>query len=209
MSELMRLDDSLGTRLSLEEYRSDFRGRQWAIDGEDSWKLERAQHFVEPGVPSWDAFSRGDWKAALRLMQQEREWIEEFSAQAEEKGISLYRVRVVEEPISPYLQWELHLLRLRAQCGEAIRVLDAAAVAPLERSGPLPELVTLGTSTLYRVRYDEKGALDGAVRFTAPELVAAATELTRELFDRGEDMESFFQRRVADLPPPHRNALAR
>ncbi|MUN37131.1 hypothetical protein GNZ18_11035 [Actinomadura sp. NEAU-AAG5] len=201
------LDDSLGTRLSLEDYRADFRVRQWTIGGEDSWKLERAQHFVEPGFPSWDAFAQGRWGTALRLIRQEREWLAEFSARAGSMGIGLYRVRVVEEPITPYLQWELHLLRERARCGERIRVVDAGSVAALERTGPLPELLTLGSSTLYRIRYDEEGALDGAIRFHIAHLVESATRLTRDLFDRGEDLEPFFRRRVADLPPPRRGAL--
>ncbi|TDB86401.1 hypothetical protein E1264_18020 [Actinomadura sp. KC216] len=207
MPDLTRLDDSLGERLSLEEYRRDFRARQWTIQGEASWKLERAQHFIEPGFPSWDAFARGEWSTALRLLEDEREWLEDFMAEAVRKRIRLFRLRVVQEPLTPYLQWELHLLRLRAECGEDIRVADAEAVARYERSGPLPELVTLGASTLYRVCYDESGALDGAVRFSAPELVADAAELTSELFRGAETMESFFRRRVADLPPPRRNAL--
>ncbi|WP_067793601.1 DUF6879 family protein [Actinomadura formosensis] len=209
MPDLTRLNDSLGERLPLEEYRHDFRDRQWTIEGEDSWKLERAQHFIEPGFPSWDAFARGDWDTAIRLIDDEREWIAEFSTRAREKRIGLYRVRVVEEPLTPYLQWELHLLRLRAECGEAIRVVDADAVARHERSRPLPELITLGASTLYRIIYDDEGALDGAVRFTSPALVADVVAATRELFRRAEDVESFFRRRVAGLPPPRRSTLTR
>jgi hypothetical protein len=34
---------------------------------------------------------------------------------------------VVEEPIIPYLQWEL-LLKVRAEYGELIRVIDADAI---------------------------------------------------------------------------------
>ncbi|WP_433461711.1 DUF6879 family protein [Spirillospora sp. CA-128828] len=209
MPDLTTLDDSLGERLSLDDYRRDFRNRQWTIDGEDSWKLERAQHFIEPGLPSWDAFARGDWDTALHLVDAEREWIEEFSAQARRKRIRLYRVRVAEEPLTPYLQWEMHLLRLRAECGERIRIVDGAAVARFERAGrSLPELVTLGTSTLYRVLYDDDGALDGAIRFESPDLVRAVTGLTRGLFRRAEDVRSYFQQRVADLPPPRRDVLA-
>lgn len=207
MPELRDLDDSRGEHLPLAAYRDDFRRRQWTIDGDDSWKLERGQHFVEPGFPSWDAFARGDWSTALRLIEQEREWLEEFSAKARRKNIGLYRLRVVEEPITPYLQWELHLLNLRAQCGEAIRVVHTGAVAAHERSEPLPELVTLGPTTLYQVLYDDEGELAGAIRFTAPDLVENAVQVTRHLYAQGEDVESYFQRKVAELPPPGRNAL--
>jgi hypothetical protein len=50
---------------------------------------------------------------------------------------------VVERPICPYLQWELHLLTMRAQCGELIRVVPVDMVRDLEANGQLPELITL------------------------------------------------------------------
>jgi Family of unknown function (DUF6879) len=202
MSDLYVLDDFAGVRLTLEEYQADFRVRQWSIDGQESWKLERGQHFREPGFPSWEAFARGEWDEALRLIAEERDFLTEFSAQAKGKGIELYRVRVVEEPIDPYLQWELHLLRLRAECGELIRVVGPGLLAGHEVRGPLPELVTLGSGTLYRVLYSEEGELAGAVRFSDSQVVTRAADVARDLYQQGEDLESFFRREVARLAPP-------
>ncbi|NUS55857.1 MAG: hypothetical protein HOV66_13525 [Streptomycetaceae bacterium] len=45
--KMLGLDAAYGERLSLSDYREDFRERQWTIDNQDSWKLERAQHFEE------------------------------------------------------------------------------------------------------------------------------------------------------------------
>lgn len=191
-----------GVRLPLGKYREEFRAAQWAIPGQESWKVERGQHFREPGFDSWEAFARGDWDTALRLIEDEREYLAEFTAKAGQLGIVLYRVRVVETPIDPYLQWELHLLKLRAECGEQIRVLTAGQVREYETDGPLPELVTLGSSTLYHVLYDNTGELAGAVRVTDPSAVATATELARRLYQRGENLAAFFERVVAPLPPP-------
>src|ERR1044072_4410287 len=139
-----RLESTRGEALSLDAYRRDCRERQWMIDGQDSWKLERQQHFREPGFASWDAFARGDWDEALRLIEEERDYLREFSQEVADHRITLYRVRVVEQPIAPYLQWELHLLRLRAECGEKIRVVSLEHLAELERSDQLPEMLTLG-----------------------------------------------------------------
>jgi hypothetical protein len=202
MPESARLGVLGGVRLPLGKYREEFRAAQWAMPGQDSWKLERRQHFREPGFASWEAFARGDWDTALRLMEDEREYLAEFSAKAAQLGIALYRVRVVEEPIDPYLQWELHLLKLRAECGELIRVLTGNQVSLHEADGPLPEIVTLGSSTLYHILYDDMGELTGAVRVTDPSAVAAAAELARHLYERGEDLAAFFERLVAPLPPP-------
>lgn len=204
------LGELAGERLSLPDYRADFGARQWEIGGQDSWKLERQQHFREPGFASWKAFTEGNWARSLRLVEDEREFLTEFSGKARDLGIGLYRVRVVEQPIIPYLQWELHLLRLRAECGELIRVVSPDQVRDYEPDGArLPELITLGSSTLYRVIYDDHGELDGAVKITSPRQVARATEFIRSLYAQGEDLAAFFQRAVAPLPPPRGEDVVR
>ncbi|WP_016906873.1 DUF6879 family protein [Streptomyces xiaopingdaonensis] len=203
---MLDLDDAAGTELPLDEYREDFRARQWNIPHEDSWKLECGQHFTEPGFPSWDAFARGAWEKSLTLLEEERDFLAEFGARARREHIGLYRVRVVDEPLTPYLQWELHLLRLRAEYGERIRVLSTARsesarrLAPEEAKGQ--ELLTLGAHTLYRIRYDPSGRLAGAARFSDTSLVAQAAERMSRLYDEGEDVARYFQRSVAPLPPP-------
>ena len=80
MNEPDHLDDSSGVRLSLDDYRVEFKDLQWTIAGQQSWKLEREQRFREPGFASWEAFSRGDWDEALRLIEEERDFLVEFSA---------------------------------------------------------------------------------------------------------------------------------
>ena len=194
--------DAGGTRLSLEDYRADFRATEPMITGQDSWKLERRQHFRQPGSASWEAFARGQWAEALRLIEARRESLMESGAKTAEKGTDLYRLRVVAEPIIPYLQWELHSLKLRAQCGEFIRILPAAAVRQLEDGGELPEVVTLGPLNAYHILYDADGVLTGGVKVTNPQAVGRVTDLVRRLYGQGEDLATFFEREVALLPPP-------
>ena len=172
------------------------------IDGQDSWKLERRQHFLEPGFASWEAFSRGDWDEALRLIKGERDYLQEFAQDNAQREVDLFRVRVVEEPLTPYLQWELHLLRLRAECGEKIRITGPEAVDALESAGPLPELLTLGNATTYRILYTDQGVLDGAVRFTDPGVTSRCRQFIQDLYSAGEDLSSYFTRKVLHLPPP-------
>ncbi|WP_372500395.1 DUF6879 family protein [Sphaerisporangium perillae] len=89
------------------------------------WKLERAQHFQEPDVPSWVAMIEGDWKRALALVEEMRE------AMGSGSGPELRRLRIVHHPVTPYLQWEMQILKLRVEAGAKIRVLPADAVAHL------------------------------------------------------------------------------
>ncbi|MBI0296975.1 hypothetical protein JBE04_21525 [Streptomyces sp. PRKS01-29] len=200
--DLPRLDASLGERLSRDAYGADFRRRMRAVEGRDSWKLERQQHFQEPGNASWQAFSQGDWRGALELIEKRRDELLAFMGEAAKRNFSLYRVRVVEEPLTPYLQWELNMLRLRAECGERIRVVGPGQIRKFEEDGPLPELVSLGGRTLYKVIYDSRAMSDGALRIVDPEVLSPWEEFIKGLFDAGEEMASYFEREVAPLPPP-------
>jgi hypothetical protein len=200
--EAIGLDAARGERLEQPEYKKDFRERALTIGGQDMWKLERRQDFREPGTPSWDAFARGDWGRALRIYEDDRDSLRAYLEDRRRRGIDYRRVRVVEEPIIPYVQWELNVFRLRAECGEQIRVVGHEAVRELEQSGPVPELINLGNETLYEICYSEQGTADGALRFVDSGLVTRYRKLARDLYEAGEDFQSFFDRKVAHLPPP-------
>ncbi|MFG2697696.1 DUF6879 family protein [Kitasatospora sp. NPDC048407] len=194
------LNPENGCRLTREEYRRDFRERDAEIRGRDSWKLERRQYFEEQNSPSRDALRRGDWAGALRLLEERRGALEAIGREDEERGSFFHRVRVVERPLTGYLQWELHSLRMRAECGERVRIVPAEELA--EDSGPLPEIVVLGGRTLYQVLYTATGTPDGAIRWTGPEPVDEWQEFIQSLYRRGEDVASWFAREVAPLAPP-------
>lgn len=192
----------VGARLSPAEYPPDWARRRYQVDGVDCWKLERAQHFTETGFPSWDAFDAGDWQRSMELYAGLRRQLDDLAAEQDAHGSLFHRVRVVEEPLSPYMIWELHCFRLRVERLESIHVVSAELVCDLEVSGPLPEIVTLCGRTLYRVVYTDEGTPDGAIRFTEPGVVTAHEELIRSLYAAGEDFTSYFERCVAHLPAP-------
>jgi hypothetical protein len=197
------LDRSLGHRLTVADYRADFRKTFWAIDEHNFWKLERAQTFREPGDESWEAFERGDWPLALRLIEERRDAFRDDARRMSEIGLTSYRVRVVAQPITEYLQWELHLLRLMGECSDRIRVVGPDAVKHLEHADVVPEVVTLGGAVTYEVLYDEGGVLEGGVRFADREVTTRCRQTIEGLYASGEDIDAFFVREVAHLPPPH------
>ncbi|MFI5648314.1 ATP-binding protein [Kitasatospora sp. NPDC051705] len=196
-----------GETLARQDYKRDFRERDTRVHGRDSWKLERLQHFEEQGSTSWDAVRRGDWDEALRLLEGRRAALLAMGRQDEERQSFFHRVRVVQRPLTAYVHWELHSLRIRAECGERIRILDAEALADSgdEEFGPLPEIVVLGGRTAYRVIYSETGVPSGAVRYTDPDLVLRWEDYIKDLYRAGEDVHSYFAREVEHLPPPTRN----
>lgn len=192
-----------GERLTREDYRRDFRRRRREAGGRSSWKFERRQHFEEQGDPSRDALRRGHWAEALMLLEEERGGLLRSAETQQRQGLGVFhRVRVVEEPLTPYMQWELHALRVQAECGKPVRVVPAQQVSGWEDAGLLPEMIVLGGRTLYEVQYTEAGVPDGAVRFTDDHCVERWAGFVRELYDSGEDVRSYVEREVAHLPPP-------
>ncbi|MFF2374610.1 DUF6879 family protein [Streptomyces xiamenensis] len=205
-SDLPTLDPSRGIWLVNAAYRRDFRERAAGIRDGGSWKLERAQHFEEPAnrSPSRDALRRGDWETSLRLLEDRRESLLNAWHEDQRRDYVFHRVRVVEWPLTPYVQWELHSLRQQSEYGVPVRVISDAADAVREQeSGQhLPEIVTHEGSALHHVQYSEAGDPQGAYLFTDPAVVGPWEDYIKHLFEAGEDVRTYVEREVAPLPPP-------
>jgi hypothetical protein len=189
-----------GERLELPEYYADFEKR--FACAREFWKLERGQVFAEPGDVSWEAFDSGDWDKAMRLLEQRRADLEQYHRESAAAGTATWRIRIVATPVSPYLFWELHLLKLRDETGGPIRVLPARAVAALEDRGPLPDIYTMDRDVMYQAVYDQYGVLEHALRYTDPVLVSRCRDFIADLYARGEPISDFFEREIAHRPPP-------
>jgi uncharacterized protein DUF6879 len=166
------------------------------------WKLERQQTFREPGVPSWEAFAAGDWDRALKLNERERDTVRAKVAEDESLGVESRRLRVVEHPVTPYLQWEMQYFRLLAEAGEDLRVIDASSVQYLEADRLLPEIVILGDRVLFEVLYDGEGTAYGARRIDDPQVITEAGREVADLYAAAEPLLDYFAREIAPLPAP-------
>jgi hypothetical protein len=196
------LDPEQGEYLDATAYRLDFRRQDAEIRHHDSWKLERRQHFEEQNHPSWEALRRGEWEESLRLLGENRANLLAVGREDARRGSVFRRTRVVEEPLTPYMQWQLHSLRQWDDCGVPVRVVNADELGGLEVDRRLPELVVLGGRVLYQVLYSDAGRAEGAVRYTDPGLVRTWEACLQRLHAAGEDIQSYFERRVAHLPAP-------
>ncbi|MFI6883892.1 DUF6879 family protein [Streptosporangium canum] len=163
------------------------------------WKLECRQSFREPGNPSWEALAREDWDEALRIIAETTDEIR--APVLEASRVPMHRLRVVQRPYTPYLQWELQFIRVRAEAGERIRVLDAGALGDGRDLCRLPELVILDSSVMYEVLYDDSGTLSGARKILDTGVIESCRREVAELFSRGEDLPAFLGRDQAVVPP--------
>lgn len=196
------LGDAVGGRLELSEYYADF--ERHFRQAREFWKLERGQVYAEPGSASWVAFNNGDWDESMRLTEERREELKRYYEKNTASGTATRRIRIVSLPPTPYLQWELQLLRLRDETGDPIRILDESDVADLEDQGPLPDIYTMDRDVMYQAVYDEHGVLEYALRYTDKPLVSRCRDFIADLYGRGEPISGFFAREIAHLPPPHR-----
>jgi hypothetical protein len=195
------LGDAVGERMELPRYYADFR-RNFR-HAQKFWKLERGQVFAEPGDLSWEAFDAGDWDEAMHLLEERREDLKHYHEENTEAGTETRRIRIVSLPVTPYLQWELYLLKIRDETGGPIRILPARAIADLEDQGPLPDIYTMDGTVMYQAVYDERGVLEYALRYTDQTLVRQCRDFIADLYARGEPISNFFEREIAHLPPPH------
>ncbi|MFY4721577.1 DUF6879 family protein [Streptomyces sp. LaBMicrA B280] len=191
----------ISERMDRPTYHADF-WRVRASGIRQMNKLERGQEFKERGFASWEAFAAGEWDRALSLVQDKREGYERQFREAAQLGILERRLRVVEFPVTPYVQWELHVLRMRVELGDHIKVLDARKISDIEQERRVPEVVILGEVAMYEVVYDDDGNAAGANRFTDPALIRETSAGFEALYERGDDFHDFFDREIAPLAPP-------
>jgi len=136
------------------------------------------------------------------LAEERREDYAQELREASRLGVTHRRLRVVEFPITPYVQWELFVLRVRVNLGDDIKLLDARKISNIERTRPVPEVVILGDAVMYEVMYDEDGNAAGANRYTDGSLIRETNAGFDALYERGEGFHDFFDREIVTLAPP-------
>ncbi|AIA06901.1 DUF6879 family protein [Streptomyces noursei] len=192
---------STSEHLDRPRYHEDFR-RHYGSGIRSLRKLERGQNFKERGFPSWEAFAVGEWRTAISLIEEKREIYSAQFRKAAELGILERRIRVVEFPVTPYVQWELFVLRLRVELGDNIRVMDSRAISEIESESLVPEVVILGDEVMYEVTYDDDGNAAGANRIADRAAIEDTSASFDVLYQRSEPYGEFFAREIAPLAPP-------
>ena len=199
-----QLDHTTGEHLDNEAFYEDFNNHFWNCD--QFWKLESAQHFAEPGNPSWEAFNAGNWDDALKLHDDRTADLLDYHEQCTEYGITTRRVRVVKQPITPYLQWEMHLLFLRDASGGPIRILPGEQFAPFETDTPtgprFPEVCGMDKSVMYEHLYDDHGVMYKTIKYTDLATITNFKYVTDTLYSQAQPIAPYYLRHIKPLPTP-------
>ena len=199
---LDRIRQVPGTRLDRKSYHEHMRVETGRVNG-TVWKLERSQAFMEaPDDPAWAAFTAGEWDKSLEIFESERPDIQGEAEKYARQGSELRRLRIVENPPSAYLQWELQSLRIVDESGMPVRILNADEIRSLEGGGQLPEIVIVGDEVLYEVQYDSQWSACGARRITDRAVIRDTAAEMDGLWAQAEPLSSYFAREISPLPPP-------
>lgn len=124
-----------GTRLDLGEFGVAF-ASAWSQLQARFLKLECWQRYREAeDNRSQAAYDRGDIDTAQRLLRAEAEVDQPLYRDVSLRGIEYARVRLLQEPLTPYLRYELLSYRIRVDLGENIEVVrcDNGVRLPDER----------------------------------------------------------------------------
>lgn len=122
-------------RLNLAEFGTAF-ATAWSRIESRFLKLECWQAYRESEASESQAvYERGDIETARQLLQREAEADRPLYEEVDQRRLEYARVRLVQEPLSAYLGYELLSYRIRAGMGERIEIVrcDPALRLPDER----------------------------------------------------------------------------
>jgi|SRR5579863_353073 len=161
------------------------------------FKLERLQNYVESDNESWRQFQAGNVKRSLELMATIRAQEAQYDVGFFRRGLQFLRVRAVELPLSPYVEWEFQFHVISAQYGETILVTD---VTDADRSGALwnaRDFLLFDSFAVLVHDYDPEGLLLGGWICQDKEIIENCTELASQFTSRSVPLAAF----LAEHPP--------
>jgi len=120
-----------------------------------AFRLEQLQAYDVPAeVGALDAWRRDG------TVGPHEPWCRTVRA-ARDRGAVMRRVRVVVEPLSEYVRWELAVMRWSVEAGEDIRVLPAARLGEWPAG---PDFWLFDDRVGVRMAYDADGRFEGGRR---------------------------------------------
>lgn len=182
--------DLVTARLFPDDFRREFRDASRGVTGR-VYKLERRQTFQEPGNPSWEAFAAGDMKRALELIEEDRAAQRDFKKIFDDRGAHFYRLRVIEDPLSSYLRWELAHFRLNAEEGEKIYIVNQAMIADLDLRYRLDDYTIFARSLAFFLNYSDDGLFLHADLVSDPTAMSELVALSEEVLARSTPFEDY------------------
>lgn len=192
-----------GRRLTLDEFGRQF-SKAWSRIEWRFLKLECWQAYQELDAnKSQEAYRRGDLDQAMELLRKEAETDRRLYDDIRSRGIDYSRIRLVQEPLSPYLDYELvayrvcpvtvrtvPAYRIRANVGEVIEVVRCDSTLSLPNED-LFDFLLFDRHTALIHDYGDAGLQAGGWLTRDPEVLASLESRADELRQAAVPLEQF------------------
>jgi hypothetical protein len=122
---------TVSEHLDLPQFAAEF-STAWSLLETRFLKLECWQRYHEADTnESQAAYLRGDLDATRELLQREAEEDQPLYDDVEQHGLEYARIRLVQEPLTAYLGYELLSYDIRERLGERIEVVRCDPILKL------------------------------------------------------------------------------
>lgn len=133
----------------------------WDAVSSQILKLETRQVYDETGNPSFDAFKRGDWDEALRLIPASHADDVALYGSFHERKIDFMRCRPVVFPVGDYIKWEFENYKFNQSLGERIFIANYLAVDVLFQRNAQHDFMIFDTRLAAIYDHDDAGRFIG------------------------------------------------
>lgn len=185
-------------RLNLDEFGSRF-AEAWSRMQSRFLKLECWQTYQERETnKSQEAFNKGEADKARELLRQEAEADRPLYEDVKACGLDYARIRLVQEPLTSYLEYELMAYRIREDMGEVIEVVRCDNELSLPNEDYFDFLLFDGHTALVH-DYGDEGLQSGGWLTTDADVIASLEHVATGLRRRAVPLREF----VAGLERPN------
>lgn len=167
-------------RVDLDEFEWRF-SVAWARTQSRFLKVECWQEYRElAGNRSQSAYDQGDLRTAQILMRQEAQADRSLYDDIEKRRIDYSRIRLVQEPLTRYLRYEIEAYRIRAELGENIEIVRCHSGIRLPNAEHFDFLVFDRHTALIH-DYDARGRQTGGWLTRDPDVISLLERLAVRL----------------------------
>jgi hypothetical protein len=128
---------------------------------------------------------------ALELIEEDRAAQRDFKKIFDDREAAFYRLRVIEDPLSSYLRWELAHFRLNAEEGEKIYIVNQAMIADLDLRYDLTDYTIFDRSLAFFLNYSDDGLFLHADMVSDPAVISELVSISEEILARSIPFEDY------------------
>ncbi len=161
----------------------------WQEMRQEWFKIEVLQdYFGEDDCPSLRAWLAGDYAESLALLAQTTHggWSERCKEKSDQ-GVLMRRIRVIEEPLTPYTAWEIEFYKhINIPGGEQIFTVNQQAVADLNL--PSGDLMMFDNERMVVCAYDKTGRVTKQTFYDKSDDISSFLTLKAQLLARAKPL---------------------